>query len=45
MACIFEYFQPHCHILKELHDFLHMMGVTTIFGKSIFIFSFLVMDW
>jgi hypothetical protein len=40
MACIFEYFQPHCHILKELHDFLHMMGVTTIF-----IFSFLVMDW
>jgi hypothetical protein len=39
MTCIFEHFQSHCHILKELHEFLHMMGVITIFGKSSFIFS------
>jgi hypothetical protein len=45
MACVFECFQSHCHILKELHKFLLMMGVITIFGKSTFIFSFVVMDW
>jgi hypothetical protein len=29
MTCVFECF--HCHILKELHEFLHMMGTVTIF--------------
>jgi hypothetical protein len=32
--------QSHCHILKELHDFLCMMGAITIFGKNSFIFNF-----
>jgi hypothetical protein len=45
MACVFECFQSHCHILKKSHNFLCMMGAITIFGKSIFIFSFVVMDW
>jgi hypothetical protein len=40
MARVFECFQSHCHILKELHTFLCMMGAITIFGESIFIFSF-----
>jgi hypothetical protein len=26
MTCVFECFQSHCHILKELHEFLCMMG-------------------
>jgi hypothetical protein len=45
MACVFECFQSHCHILKELHKFLLMMGVITSFGKNTFIFSFVIMDW
>jgi hypothetical protein len=45
MTCVFEYFQSHCHILKELHEFLRVMGAITIFEKCIFIFSFVVMDW
>jgi hypothetical protein len=45
MACVFEYFQSHCHIFLKLHNVLRMMGATTIFGKNIFVFSFLVMDW
>jgi hypothetical protein len=34
MTCVFECFQSHCHILKELHEFLHMMGAITIFEKK-----------
>jgi len=45
MTCVFECFQSHCHILKELYEFLCMMGAITIFEESIFIFSFVVMDW
>jgi hypothetical protein len=30
----------HSHILKELNEFLCMMGAITIFGKSSFIFNF-----
>jgi hypothetical protein len=45
MTCVFEYFQSRCHILKELHKFLWVMGAITIFEKFIFIFSFVVMDW
>jgi hypothetical protein len=33
------------HILKELHKFLNMMGAIIIFGKNIFIFSFVIIDW
>jgi hypothetical protein len=32
--CVFEFFQSHCHILKELHEFLHMMNAITIFEKK-----------
>jgi hypothetical protein len=28
-----------CHVLKELHEFLVMMGAITIFGESSFMFS------
>ncbi len=28
-----------CHILRELHEFLCMMGAITIFGENSFIFS------
>jgi hypothetical protein len=31
MTCVFECYQSQCHILKELHEFLHMMGAITIF--------------
>jgi hypothetical protein len=34
ITCVFECFQSHCHILKELHEFLHMMGAITIFEKN-----------
>jgi hypothetical protein len=44
VTCVLEYFQSHCHILKELHEFLWMMGAIIIFGESIFIFSFVIMD-
>ncbi len=35
-----ECFHSHSHILKELHEFLFMMGAITIFGKNSFIFNF-----
>jgi hypothetical protein len=44
MTCVFECFQSHCHILKELHE-LHMMGAIIIFGEDIFIFNFVIIDW
>jgi hypothetical protein len=40
MACVFECFQSHGHILKELNAFCLMKDAITIFGKNIFIFSF-----
>ncbi len=40
MTCVFECFQSHCHILRELHEFLCMMDAITSFGESIFIFCF-----
>ncbi len=40
ITCMFECFQSHCHILKELHEFLCMMSAITIFEESGFIFSF-----
>ncbi len=45
MTCVFECFQSHCHILKELYEFLHMMGALIIFGENIFIFSFVIINW
>jgi hypothetical protein len=36
----YECFQSQCHVLKELHEFLFMMGAITIFGKNSFIFNF-----
>jgi hypothetical protein len=43
MTCVFECFQSHCHILKELHEFLGMRGAISMFGKNSFISW--VMDW
>ncbi len=40
MTCVFECLQSHCHISKELHKFLCMMGAIIIFGEKSFIFSF-----
>jgi hypothetical protein len=40
MTCVFECFQSHCHILKELHKFWHMMGAITIFQKKKKIISY-----
>ncbi len=40
MTCVFECFQSHCQIGKELHEFLSMMGVIIMFGKSNFILNF-----
>jgi hypothetical protein len=40
MTCIFEFFQSHCHILKELHELLCMMNAIAIFEESSFIFNF-----
>jgi hypothetical protein len=40
MICVFECFQSRCHIWKELHEFLHMMGAIIIFGENIFIQGF-----
>jgi hypothetical protein len=45
MTCVFECFQSHCHILKELHEFLCMMGVIFICRENVFIFSFVIKDW
>ncbi len=43
VTCVFECFQSH--ILKELHEFLHMMiGAIIILREHIFIFIFVVMD-
>jgi hypothetical protein len=41
MTCVFECFQLHCHILKELHELLCMLGAITIFGENSFIFRFM----
>ncbi len=41
MTCVFECFQSHCHILKDLHESLCMMGTIIIFGENGFIFNFL----
>jgi hypothetical protein len=38
VTCVFECFQSQYHILKELHEFLHMMVAITIFEKNNFIF-------
>ncbi len=40
MTCMFECFQSHCHILKELHDVFGMMSASTIFGEGGFVFNF-----
>ncbi len=40
MTCVFENFQSHCYMLKELHEFYYMMSAITIFEKNSFIFSF-----
>ncbi len=40
MTCVFECFQSFGYILKELHEFLYMMGALTIFGEKTFMFSF-----
>ncbi len=40
MTCVFECFQSRGHILKELHDFLCMMGAINIFGKNSFKLNF-----
>jgi hypothetical protein len=45
MTCVFECFQSHCQILKELHDFLCMMGAIIIFGENIFMFCFVIINW
>ncbi len=45
MTCVFECFQSHCHILKELHEILCLIGAITIIGKNSFIFSFVDYDW
>jgi hypothetical protein len=45
LTCVFECFESHCHILKELHDFLGIMGAIIIFRENIFKFSVVVMDW
>ncbi len=39
MTCVFECFQSFKYILKELHEFLYMMGAIIIFGEKSFIFS------
>jgi hypothetical protein len=43
MTCVIECFQSHCHILKELHEFLCMIGAISIFEKTNFIFSFVAL--
>jgi hypothetical protein len=40
MTCVFDRFQSHCHISKELHEFLCMIGSIIFFGENNFIFSF-----
>jgi len=49
VTCVFECLQSHCHILKELREFLCTMDAISIFGKNSLIFSFvgygLVTKW
>jgi hypothetical protein len=45
VTCVFECFQSHCHILKELYEFLWMMSAIIIFEESSFIFSFVSHVW
>jgi hypothetical protein len=33
-CCVFECFQSHCHILKKLHEFVHMVSAIIIFEKK-----------
>jgi hypothetical protein len=40
VTCVFECFQSHCHILKELHEFLYMTNAISNFGENSFIFNF-----
>jgi hypothetical protein len=40
VTCVFECLQSHCHILKELREFLCTMDAISIFGKNGLIFSF-----
>ncbi len=40
LTCVFECFQSHCHICKELHELLHMISAISIFGENSFIFNF-----
>jgi len=40
MTCVLECFQSHCHILKDLHESLCMMGTIIIFEENGFIFNF-----
>jgi hypothetical protein len=35
MTCVFECFQSHCDILKELYEFLSMMDAITIFRDKV----------
>jgi hypothetical protein len=34
VTCVFEWFQSHRHILKELYEFLRTMSAITIFEKK-----------
>jgi hypothetical protein len=46
MSCVFEFFQSHCHILKELHEFFCMMTAITNFRKKIVSYLVLwIMNW
>jgi hypothetical protein len=40
MTCVFECLQSHCHILKELLEFLHILSAITIFGE---VLSYLIL--
>jgi hypothetical protein len=44
MTRVLECFQLHCHNLKELHEFLHMMNAITTFEIYIYIILW-IMDW
>jgi hypothetical protein len=46
MTYVFECFQSGGHILKELHEFLCMMGAITNYWKKIVLNLILwIMDW
>ncbi len=40
--CKFECFKSHCHILKELHEFLCRMNTLTIFGEGSIVFIIII---